>query len=488
MRRSAAPSRVLGLQPATKQGRTDVLPSHEGDSASVARTVTQTHSENTPVYSNPTPTYVEVVYAKASTKKSETNRLHRIASTSGHKWIYLNALEEGSLIKIGSYEAELLNFIPPGIYSERTGKSVDKRGVVTCEDTSSSAPIPGAVGIAVENPNKHDFDAPTLPSRTLLCRSDMSSLTENTTVHHPGALLMPRPPADCVWTQNPDGLPIMDVALDPRFTSRLRPHQKEGLVFLYQCIMGFSSKALPSNSLSSVLSDTYEPVENGPIYGCILADEMGLGKTVQTIALLWLLLKQGPYGGRPVVRRCLIVTPSTLIQNWAKEFSKWLGRERLPFYCVGQTATIKNYLAQQHPPSVIIMSYEMLLQHSCEVQSIPNLDMVVCDEGHRLKNSGIHTSLVLRQLPCRRRMIITGTPVQNNLEELWSLAEFCAPGRLAESQEAFRREFIRRRKASEDPGAGWDEENSPHPKLSSLLSTFLLRRTTEVMRPELTSK
>ncbi|TGZ63222.1 hypothetical protein CRM22_007045 [Opisthorchis felineus] len=411
-----------------------------------------------------------------------------IASTSGHKWTYLKALEEGSVIKIGSYEAELLNSIPPGIYSERTGKSVDKKEVVPCEDTNSSALIPGAVGIAVENPNKHDSDASTFPSRTLLSRLDNSSPTGKTSPHPPDALLMPRPPADCVWTQNPDGLPIMDVALDPRFTSRLRPHQKEGVVFLYQCIMGFLSKSLPSNPLSSVLSDTHEPVGNGPIYGCILADEMGLGKTVQTIALLWLLLKQGPYGGRPVVRRCLIVTPSTLIQNWAKEFSKWLGRERLPFYCVGQTATIKNYLAQPHPPSVIIMSYEMLLQHSCEVHSIPNLDMVVCDEGHRLKNSGIHTSLVLRQLPCRRRIIITGTPVQNNLEELWSLAEFCAPGRLAESQEAFRREFIHRRKASEDPGSGWDEENSPHPKLSRLLSTFLLRRTTEVMRPELTSK
>ncbi|KAG5451677.1 DNA repair and recombination protein rad54b [Clonorchis sinensis] len=508
MRRSAAPSRVLALHPPRKQGRADVLPTHEdiGISPSVAITVTETHSENTPVFSNPTPTYFEVVFAKASTKKHKkweydgfaiisgrtvtltNDRGKTIASTSGHKWTYLNALEEGSVIKIGSYEAELLSSIPPGIYSERTGKSVDKKEVVTCEDTASSAPIPGAVGIAAENPNKHDSDAPTLPSWRHLSKSDMSSLTRKTTPHPPGALLMPRPPADCVWTQNPDGLPIMDVALDPRFTSRLRPHQKEGLVFLYQCIMGFSSKSLPSNPLSSVLSDTHEPVENGPIYGCILADEMGLGKTVQTIALLWLLLKQGPYGGRPVVRRCLIVTPSTLIQNWAKEFSKWLGRERLPFYCVGQTATIKNYLAQQHPPPVIIMSYEMLVQHSCEVQSIPNLDMVVCDEGHRLKNSGIHTSLVLRQLPCRRRMIVTGTPVQNNLEELWSLAEFCAPGRLAESQEAFRREFIHRRKASEDPGAGWDEENSPHPKLSSLLSTFLLRRTTEVMRPELTSK
>ncbi|VDO97652.1 unnamed protein product [Schistosoma mattheei] len=122
---------------------------------------------------------------------------------------------------------------------------------------------------------------------------------------------------------------------------------------------------------------------------------MGLGKTVQAIATIWLLIRQGPYGGRPVIQRCLIVTPGTLVQNWQKEFSKWLGREQLPVYCVDQNHSVKKYLTMSSDsPQVILMSYEMFLQHTSEIYEISDLDMVVCDEGHRLKNSNINTTMV----------------------------------------------------------------------------------------------
>lgn len=73
-------------------------------------------------------------------------------------------------------------------------------------------------------------------------------------------------------------------------------------------------------------------------YGAILADEMGLGKTLQSVALSWTLLKQGPYGGRQVVKRVLVVTPGSLVQNWGKEFNKWLGRERIQIFTVDQVS------------------------------------------------------------------------------------------------------------------------------------------------------
>lgn len=63
---------------------------------------------------------------------------------------------------------------------------------------------------------------------------------------------------------------------------------------------------------------------------------MGLGKTLQSVALAWTLLKQGPYGGRPVVKRVLVVTPGSLVQNWGREFNKWLGRERIQAFAVDQ--------------------------------------------------------------------------------------------------------------------------------------------------------
>lgn len=70
--------------------------------------------------------------------------------------------------------------------------------------------------------------------------------------------------------------------------------------------------------------------------GAILADEMGLGKTLQCICVLWTLLRQGPYGGRPVLKRALVVCPGSLVKNWAAEFNKWLGRERISVYTVDQ--------------------------------------------------------------------------------------------------------------------------------------------------------
>lgn len=63
---------------------------------------------------------------------------------------------------------------------------------------------------------------------------------------------------------------------------------------------------------------------------------MGLGKTLQSVALSWTLLKQGPYGGRQVVKRVLVVTPGSLVQNWGREFNKWLGRERIQVFTVDQ--------------------------------------------------------------------------------------------------------------------------------------------------------
>ena len=63
---------------------------------------------------------------------------------------------------------------------------------------------------------------------------------------------------------------------------------------------------------------------------------MGLGKTLQSVALAWTLLRQGPYGGKPVAKLVLVVAPGSLVQNWGAEFNKWLGRERISVYTVNQ--------------------------------------------------------------------------------------------------------------------------------------------------------
>ena len=67
---------------------------------------------------------------------------------------------------------------------------------------------------------------------------------------------------------------------------------------------------------------------------------MGLGKTLQSIGVIWTLLKQGPAGGKPIIRRALILAPSSLVKNWHNEFEKWLGRERIDVYAVDQVIFI----------------------------------------------------------------------------------------------------------------------------------------------------
>ncbi|KAF7510016.1 hypothetical protein GJ744_007120 [Endocarpon pusillum] len=88
------------------------------------------------------------------------------------------------------------------------------------------------------------------------------------------------------------------VVIDPKLAKVLRPHQVEGVRFLYRCTTGLID-------------------ENA--HGCIMADEMGLGKTLQCIALMWTLLKQSPDAGKTTIQKCVIACPSSLVRNWANE-------------------------------------------------------------------------------------------------------------------------------------------------------------------------
>ena len=145
----------------------------------------------------------------------------------------------------------------------------------------------------------------------------------------PAATNPPAPPTfdtvpDIVWVAGGQlkGASV-DVVVDPLLTKSLREHQRNGVAFLYECVMGMRGSAGE---------------------GAILADEMGLGKTLQTIALLWTLMKQNPIDGDgPVVKKALIVCPVTLINNWRKEIRKWLGNERLGVFVADNKHTVAQH-------------------------------------------------------------------------------------------------------------------------------------------------
>lgn len=95
------------------------------------------------------------------------------------------------------------------------------------------------------------------------------------------------------------------VFVPPILARTLRPHQREGVNFIYQCAMGLKD---------------YKG------YGCILADDMGLGKTLQSVCLIYTLLKTGITADkRPTAKRIIVVCPCSLVKNWDNEFVKWLG-------------------------------------------------------------------------------------------------------------------------------------------------------------------
>eukprot|EP00911_Craspedida_sp_UC1_P002987 UC1_evm1s2183 len=282
------------------------------------------------------------------------------------------------------------------------------------------------------------------------------------------ALVLPRPRPQ-TSTGAAASATIVDVVVDPHLSKHLRPHQREGVGFLYECVMN---------------------MRNYSGTGAVLADEMGLGKTLQCIALVWTLLKQGPWEGRPTVRRALVVCPSSLVKNWSREFDKWLGQERIRTYRADKDKTLVGWAqgSARHCP-VAIISYEQLLRQSAKATSLP-IDLIICDEGHRLKNTSSKIVRALMQLPCRRRVILTGTPVQNNLQEFYAIMEFVNPGVLG-SQQTFRSVYEKAILRSREPGAtpaDVDLGQSRGAELARLVALFCLRRTAEVNRKYLPPK
>lgn len=213
---------------------------------------------------------------------------------------------------------------------------------------------------------------------------------------------------------------------------------------------------------------------NGKGNGVILADDMGLGKTIQTISLLWTLLKQSPNPEQfSVIKRALIVCPASLIQNWKNEFNKWIGEIRLKIYVVDSNSTSINDFILGRVFSVMVIGYEKV---KTMIKSIlkANFDIVVCDEGHRLKNRTSGINMALSSIPTKRRLLLSGTPIQNDLAEFYSMVEWVNPGSLGSFAD-FNRQFIQ-------PIQDFNELQATEQlqKLTNITSGFILRRTSEI--------
>lgn len=157
---------------------------------------------------------------------------------------------------------------------------------------------------------------------------------------------------------------LVHVVVDPVVGNILRPHQREGVKFMYDCVTG----------------------ARGNFNGCIMADEMGLGKTLQCITLLWTLLRQSPEC-KPTVNKAIIVSPSSLVKNWYNEFGKWLGN-RVNALALDNgskeetTKLLEQFMASQSQRTgtpVLILSYETFRLYS-HILNSSEVGLLLCDE------------------------------------------------------------------------------------------------------------
>ncbi|KAL7674457.1 hypothetical protein ACOME3_000737 [Neoechinorhynchus agilis] len=197
----------------------------------------------------------------------------------------------------------------------------------------------------------------------------------------------------------------------------------------------------------------------------ILADEMGLGKTLQTISLLGYMKHV-----RKLPRPHLVIVPKSTLQNWMNEFKRWV--PSLNVVCLvgykDERALIlkKTILAHPHKWDVIVTQYETVLSERCHLKKFAWRYLII-DEAHRIKNEDAKLSKAVRTLKSSNRLLLTGTPLQNNLHELWALLNFLLPD-IFDSSEDFNNWFDTRKCLERD--------QKLVARLHALLKPFLLRR------------
>ena len=243
-------------------------------------------------------------------------------------------------------------------------------------------------------------------------------------------------------------------ALPTGLRATLRPYQQEGFHFLaHLSAQGF---------------------------GGILADDMGLGKTVQTLA--WLLHLRGltpaisnskseiSNGADTRAFRALIVCPKSVTHGWLVEAGRFTPDLGIAAFETDSQAAAK---AIANAPALLVANYTQLRLNAAAFRAVP-WDVVVLDEGQFIKNPGSQVAVSARSLRAKHRVVLTGTPIENRLADLWSLFAFAQPGLLGD-QASFRRHYN-----EADPAA--------LSRLHRRVRHFLLRRTKAQAAPDLPSR
>ncbi|EYU20766.1 hypothetical protein ABFS82_11G010600 [Erythranthe guttata] len=261
---------------------------------------------------------------------------------------------------------------------------------------------------------------------------------------------------------HPSTMPVASTVQTPElFKGSLKEYQLKGLQWLVNC---------------------YEQGLNG-----ILADEMGLGKTIQAMAFLAHLAEEkniwGPF---------LVVAPASVLNNWADEISRFCpDLKTLPYWGGLQERTIlrkninpKRLYRREAGFHILITSYQLLVSDEKYFRRV-KWQYMVLDEAQAIKSSNSIRWKTLLSFNCRNRLLLTGTPIQNNMAELWALLHFIMPT-LFDSHEQFNEWFSKGIESHAEHGGTLNEHQLN--RLHAILKPFMLRRVKKDVVSELTGK
>ncbi|XP_019163693.1 PREDICTED: chromatin structure-remodeling complex protein SYD isoform X2 [Ipomoea nil] len=242
---------------------------------------------------------------------------------------------------------------------------------------------------------------------------------------------------------------------------------KENIAGQPTCLVGGKLREYQMNGLRWLVS-LYNNHLNG-----ILADEMGLGKTVQVISLICYLMEtkndRGPF---------LVVVPSSVLPGWVSEINFWAPSINKIIYSgppEERRRLFKERIVQQKF-NVLLTTYEYLMnKHDRPKLSKIQWHYVIIDEGHRIKNASCKLNADLKHYRSNHRLLLTGTPLQNNLEELWALLNFLLPN-IFNSSEDFSQWFNK-------PFEGNGDNSPDEALLSEEENLLIINRLHQVLRP-----